>query len=445
MNFQRALLILLGLFALLSISMIKLGLGPHSALMLSVAFFCGLASLIGVPWDKIETGMKEGISQGAGALMILGMIGITIATWNLSGTLPTLLSYGLDFFTPRWFLASSLVLCILVSSFTGSSLTTCATIGTALMGVGQGLGVEAPALAGAIISGAFFGDKMSPLSDTTNFAPGVVGVNLYDHIRSLTVTTTPALVLSLGFFIFIGQDSKSVDLVKLQSMQKALHESFSISTLTLIPAALVLFFAMRRKPVLVALSWGIISSLIITALVQKNLDVTQWFESMYSGLNFPIQQKEVAWIINRGGLQSMFFTISLVVIALMFGGVLQSSGLIRALQTGIHSLSLRKKGLSLMTTFVAILVNLLTGEQYLSLLIPGQIFKKSFEDSGTPKIFLTRSLEDGGTLINPLIPWGVCGTFIASQLGVAVVDYIPYACFLYLCPLFTIVFAFTRR
>ena len=163
MNFKQALLTLLGLFTLLSFSMIGLGLGPHSALMLSLALLCVISQILGISWDEIESGMREGISQGAGALMILGMIGMTIATWNLSGTLPTLLSYGLDFFTPRWFLVSSLLLCILVSSFTGSSLTTCATIGTALMGVGQGLGVELPVLAGAIISGAFFGDKMSPL------------------------------------------------------------------------------------------------------------------------------------------------------------------------------------------------------------------------------------------------------------------------------------------
>ena len=157
-----------------------------------------------------------------------------------------------------------------------------------------------------------------------------------------------------------------------------------------------------------------------------------------------IQQKEIAWIINRGSLQSMFFTISLVVIALMFGGVLQSSGLVKALQRGIASLS-SKTGLSILTTFTAILVNLLTGEQYLSLLIPGQVFKESFEQTNTPKIYLTRSLEDGGTLINPLIPWGVCGTFISSQLGVAVLDYLPYACFLYLCPLFTVIFAFGKK
>ena len=445
MNFKQALLTLLGLFTLLSFSMIGLGLGPHSALMLSLALLCVISQILGISWDEIESGMREGISQGAGALMILGMIGMTIATWNLSGTLPTLLSYGLDFFTPRWFLVSSLLLCILVSSFTGSSLTTCATIGTALMGVGQGLGVELPVLAGAIISGAFFGDKMSPLSDTTNFAPGVVGVNLYDHIKSLTATTTPALLLSLLFFAYMGQDSGTVDLAKLKAMQSALHSHFQISLLTLIPAVLVLYFAIRRKPVLLTLSWGIITSFVITALIQKNLDLIQWFESLYKGLKLPIQQKEIAWIINRGGLQSMFFTISLVVIALMFGGVLQSSGLVKALQRGIASLSFKKTGLSILTTFTAILVNLLTGEQYLSLLIPGQVFKESFEQTNTPKIYLTRSLEDGGTLINPLIPWGVCGTFISSQLGVAVLDYLPYACFLYLCPLFTVIFAFGKK
>ena len=165
---------------------------------------------------------------------------------------------------------------------------------------------------------------------------------------------------------------------------------------------------------------------------------------MYSGLNLPIKQKEVSWIINRGGLQSMFKTISLVVIALMFGGVLQSSGLIQSLQKEISSLSLKKTGLTILTTVSSIFVNLLTGEQYLSILIPGQLFKKSFEQADVPKTYLTRSLEDGGTLINPLIPWGVCGVFISGQLGVDVLDYIPYACFLYLCPLFTILFSFRK-
>ena len=445
MNFTRAILILITLFSLLSFSMIGLKLGPHSALILSLIFLCLASRYTGISWEKIEEGMKDGIAQGTGALIILGMIGVTIATWNLSGTLPTLLSYGLDFFTPRWFLASSLILCSLVSSFTGSSLTTCATIGTALMGIGSGLGVQAEVLAGAIISGAFFGDKMSPLSDTTNFAPGVVGVNLYDHIKCLASTTVPAFLLSLVFFLYFGTASEKVDTLKLNSMQEALHSSFNISLLTLIPAVLVLILAIRRCPVLIALFWGITSSLLTTGFVQKNWDLSLWFNSMYDGLNLPIQQAEVAWIINRGGINSMLFTISLVIIALMLGGTLKASGLIKAFEEKIHSLSLQKTGLTILTTLSSMLVNFLTGEQYLSLLVPAQLFKESFTKAKVPKIYLTRSLEDGGTLINPLIPWGVCGAFISSQLNVSVISYAPYACFLYLCPLFTILFAFKAK
>lgn len=442
MNFQKAIATLLALLLLLSLSMIVLELGPHSALILGLVALCSLSILSGTPWQKLEEGMTKGISEGASALIILGMIGITISTWNLSGTLPTLLSYGLDFFSPRWFLSSSLVLCIMVSSFTGSSLTTCATIGTALMGVGQGFGADPAVLAGAIISGAFFGDKMSPLSDTTNFAPGIAGVNLYDHIKALTVTTIPALVLSFLFFLYMGERSETANPEKLFAMQTALHESFEISLLCLLPALLVLILALLKRPVLTTLFWGVTSSFLTAGFIQGNWDLTQWFQSMYSGLDLPIEQTEVAWIINRGGIQSMLFTISLVVIALMLGGVLKASGLIEACEKKLHSLSLKKRGLSLLTTFVAVLVNFLTGEQYLSILIPGQLLRESFEKEGVPKIYLTRSLEDGGTLVNPLVPWGVCGAFISTQLGVAVTSYAPYACFLYLGPLFSIAFAF---
>ncbi len=443
MNFQKAISTLLVLLLILSFSMTVLKLGPHSALILGLVALCFLSSLSSrVPWEKLEDGMRKGINEGASALIILGMIGITIATWNLSGTLPTLLSYGLDFFSPRFFLVSSLLLCIVVSSFTGSSLTTCATIGAALMGVGHGFGADPAVLAGAIISGAFFGDKMSPLSDTTNFVPSVVGVNLYDHIKAMTVTTVPALILSFLFFLYMGNDSQVTNPEKLFSMQEALHTNFKISIFSLVPAALVLVLAIFKRPVLPTLFWGIASSLLTAGIVQENWNLTQWFQSMYFGVKLPIEQKEVAWIINRGGIESMLFTISLVIIALMLGGVLKASGIIEAFEKKLHSLSLKKRGLSILATFMAILVNFLTGEQYLSLLIPGQLLKENFEKANVSKTYLTRSLEDGGTLVNPLVPWGVCGAFISTQLGVSVISYAPYACFLYLGPIFTIIFAF---
>ena len=445
MSFKNALFILAALFGLLSVSMIGLGLGPHSALILSLSLLCCLSLLSGTKWSSLEDGMKEGIAQGASALMILGMIGITIATWNLGGTIPTLLSYGLDFFTPQFFLPSSLLLCILISSFTGSSLTTCATIGTALMGIGYALGINPAATAGAIISGAFFGDKMSPLSDTTNFAPSIVGVNLYAHIRAMTTSTVPALFFSFAFFFYLSGNSSTVNSEKLVSMQEALHNTFNISVLCLLPALVVLTLAILKRPVLTTLSWGVVSSFVCAGVVQGNWDLTLWFNSMYNGLNLNIPQQDIAWIVNRGGIKSMLFTISLVTIALMFGGVLQTSGLIKGIQNKVHSLSLKKRGLTILSTFSSVFVNLLTGEQYLSILIPGQLFKESFEREGVSKTYLTRSLEDGGTLINPLVPWGVCGTFISAQLGVPVLDYAPYAVFLYLCPLFTIVFSLFRK
>jgi NhaC family Na+:H+ antiporter len=225
-------------------------------------------------------------------------------------------------------------------------------------------------------------------------------------------------------------------------MQEALHTNFKISIFSLVPAALVLVLAIFKRPVLPTLFWGIASSLLTAGIVQENWNLTQWFQSMYFGVKLPIEQKEVAWIINRGGIESMLFTISLVIIALMLGGVLKASGIIEAFEKKLHSLSLKKRGLSILATFMAILVNFLTGEQYLSLLIPGQLLKENFEKANVSKTYLTRSLEDGGTLVNPLVPWGVCGAFISTQLGVSVISYAPYACFLYLGPIFTIIFAF---
>lgn len=417
---------------------------PHLAILSSLIFVTVYAAFRGFGYETLEQHMINGIREAIKPILIMLLVGMTIAVWMMSGAVPTLLHFGLETLSATWFAPSALIITMIVSTFTGSSFTTIGTVGVALMGIAVALGVNPALAAGAIISGACFGDKMSPLSDTTNFAPGIVNVSVFDHIRFMMGTTVPAIIITFILFFIFGQGNGAIDAETIGSTQQELARLFQLSPWTLLSPLLVMILALRKTPVVPTLIAGVLSGLLLTGLTQGNWNIGQWMSVIQNGLQLETENQTVASITSKGGLQSMMWSVSLVMLALAFGGVLRGIGVIDVIIEKTVSKLKRDGSIISSAALASIGVNIMAGEQYLSILLPGQAFKKIFEERSIDLRFLSRALEDGGTLVNPLIPWGVSGAFFASTLGVPVTAYVPFAFFLLLSPFFTFLLAFIR-
>ncbi|WP_066172366.1 Na+/H+ antiporter NhaC [Bacillus marinisedimentorum] len=443
MTTKKAVLLLALLMSLIFSGIFLLKLEPHIPLAAAVAVLAAAGLFLGIPREKMRQGMINGIMAGLMPIIILGLIGMIIGAWMISGTVPVLLSAGFEILHPSWFLISALFISILVSTFTGSAFTTVGTVGVALLGIAAVLGIEPALAAGAVISGAAFGDKMSPLSDTTNFASGIAGVDLNEHIRHMLWTTLPALIITAGFFAVIGDHSGAgAGLQNIKAASAALGEHFNLSYWALLSPFLVMVMAMRRVPSITVLLTGVGTAL-LTAFFLQQSSLTEAFAVLQHGYEADTGNQIIDGIVNRGGLQSMMWPISLIMIALAFGGMLQEMGVIEKAMAGAASKMKRDGDLITATAASSVGVNLVTGEQYLSILLPGQTFQPLFAERGVAEKNLSRTLEDAGTLINPLIPWGVSGAFFASTLGVPVAAYAPFAVFLYLSPVFSIILGYS--
>ena len=440
LSFSKSVIIIVFIMVLLSLSIFLLKAEPHIPLLATTVGTATILRLFGFSWKRLESAILQGIQSAIMPILILSLIGILIAVWMMSGTVPTILYYGMDYIEPQYFAVSALYVTIVVSMFTGSSFTTVSTVGVAFMGIALTTGISPALAAGAIICGACFGDKMSPLSDTTNFAPAVAGISLFAHIRNMVYTTLPALVVTTVFFLLVPT-TFTVDLSSINQIKQALQDGFYIHGLTLLSPLAVIACSMKRISILPTLIVGIVTGLIVTAFIQQQTAIDVWFSVMQSGYQSTIMNETVASIVNRGGLQSMMWSVSLILIALSLGGLLQHCGVIEAFFRKVIQPLKRGSSIVLMTGASSIAVNGLTGEQYLSILLPGQMFKDEYTRREIPAKTLSRTLEDCGTLVNPLIPWGVSGAFFAGALGVPVLEYAPYATFLWLSPLFTFAYA----
>lgn len=447
MKKQMKLPVALGLFtmifAVMFTSLVYIKVEPHIPLLACLILLGAVGVVFGAPWKTIEKGILNGIIAGLQPIMILLTVGLVIASWMLSGTVPTLLFYGMDIIQPEWFAVSALIITVIVSSFTGSSFTTVGTVGVALMGISHVLGVNPALAAGAIVSGACFGDKMSPLSDSTNFAPGVVGVNMFDHIRHMMWTTVPAFILTAIAFFVLGGSGGNANLQEIKEIQSVLSSEFPIHLLTLISPVVVLVLAFRKLPIIPILLAGVTVSIIVGFFLVPDLTLQKVINVMQNGLQTQTGNETVDTIVNKGGLMSMMWSISLVLIALGLGGVIQALGMFELLFGAVKNTTQKASKLIATTLASSVGINLLAGEMYLSILLPGQALKDAYIKSGVPLKNLSRTVEDGGTLVNPLVPWSVSGAFFASTLGVSVIDYIPYALFLWLSPMFTLLLAYT--
>lgn len=443
-SFGEAVMIILAMIFIMAASILKFEASPHIPVLLVIIMLLCYGAFKKVAYRTMEQGFVEGAKTGLAAIFIFFFIGILISAFMMSGTIPTMIYYGFDIISGRFFYAIVFIVACVIGVVVGSSLTTTATIGVAFIGMAQAMDLSLAITAGAIVSGAFFGDKMSPLSDTTNLASSIVGVDLFEHIKNMAWTTIPAFVISIIVYGVLSPSEKEVDATSIANFQQALQSTDSIHWYTLLPIVLLIIFAFKKIPAIPTL---IIGSAFAIALSygHHTYNGSQMMTMLFNGFTSKTGVEEIDSLLSRGGISSMFFTISLVILALGMGGLLFKLGIIQVLLAKVESM-LRSVGSVITgTAATAIGVNVLIGEQYLSILLPSETFQKQFEKVGLANKNLARTVEDAGTVVNPLVPWSVCGIFIAGVLHVQTIDYAPFAIFCLLSPILTIIFGWTGK
>lgn len=408
-----------------------------------VASFIALKN--GHRWYDVHSAISNGIAVAIGAMLILLTVGALIGAWMLSGTVPAMIHYGLMVLNPTFFFAATCLICAVVATTIGSSWTTAGTIGVGLMGVAMALGLSPEVTAGAIISGSYFGDKMSPLSDTTNLASAVVGTELFTHIRHMTWTTGPALLIALALFSIVGVISAPPAApVELGSTPRVLAERFSLSPIALLPVVLVVWLAAKRVHALPTLLAGTALGIVLAIFLQPDRvleladapELPAWlamtkglWTSLFAGYTANTGDAAVDALLSRGGMISFLNTIFLILTALSFGAVMEHTGLLERMIVAILR-AVRGTG-SLIASVVGttIMTNVVTGDQYMSIVIPGRMFREEFGRRRLKARNLSRTVEDSGTLTSALVPWNSGGAYMAATLGVATLAYLPF-CFL---------------
>ncbi len=434
--------------------------GPNQiVLTLGAAIAAIVALQNGHLWAEVLKAMIHGISTAMGAILILLSVGGLIGTWLMAGTVPSLIYYGLELLSPQWFYAATCVICAIAALATGSSWTVAGTLGVALIGVAMGLGLSPAIAAGAVVSGAYFGDKMSPLSDTTNLAPAVVDTDLFTHIQHMMWTTGPSMVLALLLFTGIGlsQDLQS-DTVALRELMATLDRSFSITPIALIPLVVVFLMAYMKVPPLPTILFGALLGGVLAVILQPDV-VLEFADSpglpvalaltkgvwlaLADGYTSNTGVAEVDDLLSRGGMSSMLVTIWLILTALAFGAVLEHAGMLkRLIESSLKAA--KSTGTLIMTVVLSCIgINIVAADQYIAIVLPGKMFKAEFQRRNLAPKNLSRVVEDAGTLTSPLVPWNTCGAFMASTLGVATIAYLPFAFFNLINPLVSIFYGFT--
>ena len=445
-TFVEALIPIGFLIVVLAVSLIKFGADPQIPLILGAAV-AGLVGVfrLGFTWQELEEGVLDTIKMAMQAILILMVVGTLIGTWILSGTVPAMIYWGLGILTPGIFLVATTIICCIVSLATGSSWTTAGTVGMALIGIGQGLGMPAPLVAGAIISGAYFGDKMSPLSDTTNLAPAMAGTTIFEHVKHMIYTTGPSLLIALVLYGIIGMRyaGKELDLNQIALIKDTLQGSFNtLSPVLLIPPVIVILMVIFKMPALPGLIAGTLLGGLF-ALIFQGSSIAEIIDAAHYGFVSETGVAAVDELLTRGGLDSMMWTVSLILCALTFGGILEKTGMLEAIAKSLLVFAKGTFGLVLTTILSCIFVNLVTGEQYLSIVLPGRMYKDEYRKRGLDPKNLSRVLEDSGTLTSPLIPWNTCGAYMAVTLGMSPIAYLPFAFLNLINPLVSLLLAAT--
>ena len=425
---------------------------PHIPLICGLAITSLLGVLRGMEWLDIREGIFHVIHVSMPSLAVLIVVGMIIGVWIASGTVPTLIYYGLVLLNPSIFLAAAMILCAVVSLSLGTSWGTVGTIGLALMGIGAGFGIPAYWTAGAVVSGAFFGDKISPLSDTTNLAPAVTGVTVFDHIKNMLPTTIPAMLIALTIYLAAGYlliEPSDTTLGAISQITDRLDQTFVLGWLPLMPALIVVALALLGKPPLPSLFAGVLAGALVAIFLQ-GATLHDVFIYAQSGYTIETGVADIDSLLNSGGIQSMMWTISLMLIALGFGGALERTGCLEAI---IQAIIGRVKSFAAVQSAAigtAFATNLVAGDPYISIALPGRMYAPLYRGMGYSTLNLSRAVEEGGTLMSPLIPWNAGGAFVISALGLGIMSgnlqnllYIPLAFACWTAPLIGIFYAVT--
>ena len=434
--------------------------GPNQ---IALTFSSLIAAFIGIKnkytWEEMGNGVAKSINQALPAIFILLAVGALIGTWVMSGTITTMIYYGLKILSPSIFFPTVVIVTAIISASIGSSWTTVGTIGVGLIGIANGMGMSMPMTAGAIISGAYFGDKMSPLSDTTNLAPAVAGSDLYTHIKHMIWTTIPSITITLVIFTFLGLGADVTgDITIKQQTLHAIEQNFNTSLWLLVPILVVIVLAVRKaKPFPTILAGAFVGGVFAVIFQQEQIiqfvgrdDLSKplvmiagvW-KAMYTGFTTSTGFETIDELVNRGGMNSMLEVIWLILSALMFGGVMEETGLLNKLLLALLKLVRGTGSLIATTIFTGIATNVIASDQYMAIVLPGRMFRLEYEKRNLAAENLSRALEDSGTLTSALIPWNTCGAYMSGTLGVATTAYLPFAFFNYISPVISIIIGYT--
>ena len=418
----------------------------------SVGIFIGIRS--GISFRKMINYVSSNLKSITGAILILLLVGSLSGTWLISGIIPSMIYYGLQVLNPNVFLPSCLVICAVISLSTGSSWTTSATVGIALIGIGKALGIPSGMVAGAVISGAYFGDKLSPLSDTTNLAPAVSNTDLFTHIRYLTITTVPTILVALIILSILNLFTEVNGSSENESMLNSIKDTFYISPFLFIVPIVVVFMIFKKTPPLIALFIGTVLGAVFALFFQidtisqisgGNNNISDVYKVILNSITVETEIESGNKILNElfssGGMKGMLNTIWLVICAMVFGGIMEAIGALKRISNFLLNIGKSTFSLFASTVGSCLTINLSASDQYLSIVIPGKMFSKAYEDKGLAPENLSRTLEDSGTVTSVLIPWNTCGAYQSGILGVGVLEYFVYAIFNWLSPFTTLFIA----
>ena len=417
---------------------------PQAPLLIAFVVLMVYGRLRGFTWDTIIDGMRTGLRAGVDPLVIFLTIGVLIATWIFSGTIPTVMFWGFKIISIQFFLPTVFLVCTLVGIACGSSFTSVSTMGIAFIGIGTTLHFSPGLTAGAIVSGAFCGSNISPLSGTTNLAASTGEIDIYTHIKSLLWTDLPAWIISLIFFTLMGLHPKPASLHTINVMLDQLQNNFWISPWTMLPVILLIILAIFKVPAIPSLGLGALSAVILGWIHNPNISINSITELIMNGFVAHTPNKNINLLLSKGGISSMLTSLALIIFALALGGLLIKFNIIGVIITKIEESVKGIVGLTISAALTCIGVNLLVGEHYLAIILPGESFKEAFDHHNLPRTALTRVLNDAGAAINAVVPWSVSGVFIAGTLRVNPLDFIPFAIFPFLVTVLCILAGFVN-
>ena len=451
----EAFLPIIVMLLLLAIGYGVYGLSPEPLLILASIFAGVIALRVGVNWNEMMLGIREKLDMAMPAILVLISIGILIGSWMISGTIPMMIYYGLELINPQFIVLIAFIVSAIISIVTGTSWGSAGTVGVALMGIATGLGASLPATAGAIVSGAYFGDKLSPLSDTTNLAPIAAGSELYEHIKHMLYTTVPAAIVAMIVYTIAGFNLSANAVATpevMNIMLQTLADMFHWNIILLLPPAIVLYGSITKKPTLPTIIFSSFVAAIIAKFYQ-DFAITDIFAATVTGFDVSMINKpdfnaetvifEVTRLVNQGGMQSMTSVILIAFSAFAFAGIITKAGALEVIMGALLKIVKKTGDLILSTVASCITMALVTGNSYLSIIVPGELFKETYQKKNLHAKNLSRTLEDSGTVIVPLVPWSSAGVYMAGVLGVSTISYAPWAIVCYLGFIVAIISGYT--